>query len=129
MLTVHNYCPYDIYFRHLGLGGSQESGKITAGTNLVRPLSGTVFKAYKTPAMTQDVLVEYSVNPQTGAMWYDLSLLTCMQGANLSGCAGHEQGLQLGNAVSHSFQCAPGLWCDDQAYLYHVGLDLSPRLI
>jgi len=122
MLTVHNYCSYDIYFKHLGRDSSQESGKITAGTNIVRPLSGTVFKAYKTPAMTQDLLVEYNVIPQTGELWYNLSLLTCMQGGDLSACAGHDGGLQLGNAVSKSFQCAAGTWCDDQAYLYQENL-------
>lgn len=122
MLTVHNYCSYDIYFKHLGRDSSQESGKITAGDNIVRPLSGTVFKAYKTSAMTQDLLVEYSVIPATGELWYNLSLLTCMQGGDLSACAGHEDGLQLGNAVSKSFQCAAGSWCDDQAYLYHENL-------
>ena len=43
-----------------------------------------------------------------------------IRNGNTSGCAGHEAGLQLGNAGTWSWQCAPRAWCDDQAYFYEV---------
>ena len=73
--------------------------------------------------------VEYSVNDTAS---FDLSLIDCLgtegmtttgkviRNGDMSMCPGHEQGLQLGNKGSRSWQCAAGAWCDDQAYLYEV---------
>ncbi|KAH7371048.1 hypothetical protein BKA66DRAFT_573224 [Pyrenochaeta sp. MPI-SDFR-AT-0127] len=126
-LIVHNYCSYDIYFNHFNGAHSLETGHIAGGASIERPLSGTVLKASKTADMAKDVLIEYAVAGD-GVLYYDLSLITCLgqtgglDNGDLSACAGHEAGLQLGNANSKSFQCAAGAWCDDQAYLYHENL-------
>ncbi|KAL6703530.1 hypothetical protein ACN47E_009555 [Coniothyrium glycines] len=120
-LTIHNYCDYDIHFNHFNGGSAPESGCLTSGTSIDRPLTGTVFKASKNENMGSDLLVEYSIDA-TGVLWYNLSLLTCMVDGDTSACAGHEAGLQLSNPGKMAFQCAGGAWCDDQAYLYHENL-------
>lgn len=119
-LTVHNYCDYDIHFVHFN-GGNPETGCLTAKTSIDRPLQGTVFKASKNEGMGNDLLIEYSIDA-TGVLWYNLSLLTCMENGDTSKCAGHEAGLQLSNPGKMAFQCGAGTWCDDQAYLYHENL-------
>lgn len=124
-LIVHNYCSYDLYFNHFNGGNSLESGKLAARDSIERPLSGTVMKVSKTSDMAKDVLIEYAVAGD-GQLYYDLSLITClgttdgMENGSTKDCAGHEAGLQLGNAQSKSFQCAAEAWCDDQVYLYQV---------
>ncbi|KAF1941501.1 hypothetical protein EJ02DRAFT_512421 [Clathrospora elynae] len=126
-LTVHNYCTYPLYFNHYHQADSLETGTLTAGQTINRPLAGTVLKVYKTKDMVKDVLVEYGIDSQN-TMWYDLSLITCLGTTNglsnsdTSACAGHEAGLQLGNSGEMSFQCAGGAWCDDQVYLYKENL-------
>ncbi|CAO2655280.1 Nn.00g103440.m01.CDS01 [Neocucurbitaria sp. VM-36] len=125
-LTVHNYCSYDIFFDHFKGESKLESGSISAGASFDSPLSGTVMKVSKSSNMGKDMLIEYSV--ADGNLYYDLSLITCLgqtdglENNDTSGCAGHEAGLQLGNSVSKSFQCAAGAWCDDQVYLYQENL-------
>lgn len=124
-LTVHNYCGYDIFYNHLGVSGSLGNGTLGAGQSINSPLSGNVFKASKKATMENDVLIEYNVAAD-GKLWYDISLITCLgstddkPNSDTSACAGHEAGLQLGNKEWVAFQCAPGKWCDDQAYLYQV---------
>lgn len=116
-LVVHNYCDYDIHYLHLG-NGLNNQGTLAKRSTIEQPLSGTVFKASKSSDMSKDILIEYAnVN---GNVFYDLSLITCMSGTDLSGCAGHDGGLQLGNQQGMSFQCPAGSWCDDQVYLYQV---------
>lgn len=122
-LTVHNYCDYDVHFVHFN-GGAAESGSLAPYSSIDRPLTGTVFKASKSANMGNDLLVEYSIDGN-GVLWYNLSLLTCMVGGDTSACAGHEAGLQLSNPGKMAFQCGPGMWCDDQAYLYHVSSPFS----
>lgn len=125
-ITFNNYCDYDIHYEHLGASFS-DVGVLKAGGSKSAPLTGTVFKASKTPDRAKVVLVEYSVAGD-GKLWYNLSLVKCLGNKNglytsdMSGCAGHEAGLQFGNSQVRSYQCAPGLWCDDQAYLYDENL-------
>ncbi|KAF2851416.1 hypothetical protein T440DRAFT_394642 [Plenodomus tracheiphilus IPT5] len=119
-LTVTNYCSYPINYMHWDGSASPVSGTLNAGASINRALTGSVFKASKKADMSNELLVEYSL--AGGELWYNLSLITCVKGEDLSGCAGHEGGLQLGNAVSKSFQCAANSWCDDQAYLYQENL-------
>lgn len=126
MLTVNNYCGYDIYYSHLGSSTNAPRGVIKAGQNIQQPLDGTLVRASKTPAFNgQDgyewpSLVEYSVS--SGQVYYDLSLITCINNGDTSNCAGHEAGLQLGGPNSKTFQCAAGAWCDDQVYMYQENL-------
>lgn len=119
-LTVHNYCSYPISYSHWDGSGAPVQGTLEAGASLNSGLTGTVFKASKSPDMSNDLLVEYSVGG--GMLWYNLSLITCIQGEDLSACPGHDGGLQLGNAQSQTFQCAANSWCDDQAYIYQENL-------
>jgi hypothetical protein len=124
-LTVHNYCDYDIFYDHLGAAGKLDNGTLSAGKSFNSPLSGNVFKASKKSTMENDVLIEYNVAAD-GKLWYDLSLITCLgstdgkPNSDTTACAGHEAGLQLGSKKWVAFQCAPGKWCDDQAYLYQA---------
>jgi hypothetical protein len=125
-LTVHNYCKYDIHYRREGQQGVLDSGILSAGTAYTTPLAGVgmVWKGSKSKDMGKVVLVEYSIDSTN--VWYNLSLVKCLgvkdglYTTDTSGCAGHEAGLQFGNKGNRSFQCAAGMWCDDQAYLYDV---------
>jgi len=125
-LTIHNYCNYPIYYEHLGV--IQTEGLIKPHDTFTSPLSGTVVKASKTPDRAKVVLIEYFNDKTTNKLWYNLSLVKClgvnpknsMYTTDTSACAGHEGGLQLGNKKGMTYQCAPGWWCDDQAYLYDV---------
>lgn len=132
-LTINNYCDYELHYEHFDGASKTDTGVISAGGVFTSPLSGTVLKAYKTEAMTHPVLIEYS---NTESTYYDLSLIDCLgrdeEGArtgDTSACAGHEAGLQIGNAQSMTFQCGPGVWCDDQIYLYEVSQPVLHRAI
>jgi hypothetical protein len=127
-LTLHNYCAYELYWSHYnGPAGEHDRGVLPAGGEIRRPLDGTVMKVSKTADMARDVLVEYST-PDDGPedLWYNLSLITCLGRLNgkvtadVSGCAGHEAGLQVDQTGGFAFQCEAGTWCDDQAYFYGV---------
>ncbi|KAI8931938.1 hypothetical protein NX059_010839 [Plenodomus lindquistii] len=118
-LAVKNYCSYPIYYKHFDGSANPAQSVLEAGASISRPLTGTVFKASKTQDMAKELLVEYAKHD---SLWYNLSLITCVEGGDLSKCPGHEGGLQLGNAEAKSFQCAPGAWCDDQAYVYQENL-------
>lgn len=126
-IIFNNYCDYDIHYEHIGPTPS-EIGILKARSKKSSDLGtaqGQVFKASKTLYREKVALVEYSVE-RDGKVWYNISLVKCLGTKNglytsdTSGCPGHEAGLQFGNKQVKSFQCAPGLWCDDQAYLYDV---------
>ena len=134
-LTIHNYCGYDIWFRHFD-GRRPEQQQIieegvfkSKGEAWTTPYAGTVVKARKSAQPTaQEMLVEYGVNAR-GEVTYNLSHVVCLGAGNdMSQCAGTESGLNFGNESNESktFQCAGGKWCDDQSYLYEVGQ--SPHL-
>jgi hypothetical protein len=129
-LTIMNYCPYDLYFKHLIPNAPSKSGSIAAGGQCVEDAVGTVMKVGKQKEKDTDepilpVQIEYGPSG-----YYDLSLIDCLarvgekafRTADTSACAGHEHGLQLSNPGSKAFQCAPGAWCDDQAYFYEVSI-------
>lgn len=132
-LTIYNYCDYDLYFEpHVG-NTVEEAGHISAGGKLDRPFeaapegSGVNLKVSKTKGdYSKPVQIEYAVS--SGTVWYDISLIDCLgrtedglRNGDLSACAGHALGLQMGPAKDAiSFQCGAGAWCDDQAYLYEV---------
>lgn len=70
---------------------------------------------------------EYSIWPTNNKLVsYDISYLDCKDNKNgqkdLSQCAGHEGGIQAAagarnDAGCPNFHCAPGEWCDIQAYV------------
>jgi hypothetical protein len=132
-LIIHNYCNYPIHYVHWNGSINLGQGVLAAHDTFDNELSGTVWKATKTPESDKVVLVEYNVAADTGLLWYNLSLVKClgvnpdnkMYTTDTSACAGHEAGLQFGNKGMMSYQCAPGRWCDDQAYLYDVSLYLE----
>ncbi|KAH3979395.1 hypothetical protein HBI80_149820 [Parastagonospora nodorum] len=129
-LTIHNYCNYPIYYVHWNGPQNIGQGVIKAHDVFTSPLRGSVIKASKTPDLTKVVLIEYFNDKATKKLWYNLSLVKClgvnprngMYTTDTSACAGHESGLQFGNKQVMSYQCAPGWWCDDQAYLYDENL-------
>jgi hypothetical protein len=123
-LIVRNFCTYDIHYQHLGAGFSKE-GDLKAGGTFETPFTGTNWKASKVGNPSQVVQIEYNAGGDD--LWYNLSLIDCLKKdskglltKDASGCVGLEGGLQFGNAENMSFQCAPGTWCDDQAYFYYV---------
>ncbi|KAH7083725.1 hypothetical protein FB567DRAFT_446494 [Paraphoma chrysanthemicola] len=130
-LTIHNYCDYDIYYLHLGGPTTLGTGVLRAHEQFSAPLAGgTNWKGSKSPDHSSPVQIEYSTD-STGITWYNLSLIDCLvkkDGINTrdaSRCAGHELGLQFGNKEVISYQCKPGTWCDDQLYLYQIGLTME----
>ncbi|KAI4937489.1 uncharacterized protein J4E92_002220 [Alternaria infectoria] len=109
ILTMHNYCGYDLYWFHFH-DTEFEHGSLPAGGTEARPLAGKVMKVSKTTPMSHELQVEYA--PKTnGELWYNLSLINCIAWQNgklttdTSGCAGHEAGLQLGQNGGLAFQC------------------------
>lgn len=137
-LTMYNYCSYDLYFVHYNEGGvfeDKDGTKLAAGSSISRALTGTVMKVYKSKPLLWPFLIEYSG-------YYDMSLIHCLGTtdgnplvhdektiqtitADTSRCPGHEAGLHLSQPEGRTFQCEPGLWCDDQAYLYEVSTNLT----
>ena len=134
ILTMYNYCPYDLYFVHHGENGiviGDDGGTtLSAGASVSRGLTGTVIKVYKSKPLLWPFLIEYGGQ-------YDMSLIHCLGTTNgnplvhsedktqtiikdTSRCPGHEAGLHLSQPEGRTFQCEAGLWCDDQAYLYEV---------
>lgn len=138
-ITIFNYCKYDLwvgpYFgnilaevEHVPAGGKFDWQLTTASDG-----SGNNLKVSKVKDnFTHPVQIEYTV--ASGRVWYDISLIDCLgrtgemkrgkvvRNGDTRACAGHEAGLQLGNANAMTFQCGPGVWCDDQAYMYEVSL-------
>jgi hypothetical protein len=130
-LIVHNYCDYDLHYTHRDSVKTLDTGILTAGATKQSPFTtedAGVWLASKTPDMVKAVQAEYTVSKATDALWYNLSLIPCLgsknglPNADTTECAGHEAGLQFGNQQFQTFQCAPGMWCDDQAYFYQVDL-------
>ncbi|KAL5119949.1 hypothetical protein ACEQ8H_002047 [Pleosporales sp. CAS-2024a] len=120
-LTIHNYCNYDIFYWQLPNGAQGTLKPQAAFTSPVT--TGNVWKASKSPNLAKVVQIEYVA--AFGQIYYDISLIDCLARAanglpttDTIGCPGFEAGLQLGNQKAQTFQCAPGVWCDDQAYLY-----------
>ena len=134
-LTVQNYCSYDIQYQHLGHNGSIGAGTLVAGGTWETPTNiGSNFKASKGNDPSRVVQVEYNIDPaKPEELWYNLSMIDCLVKddkklltTDASGCVGLEAGLQFGNKKKFSFQCAPGTWCDDQAYFYFVSKANTP---
>ncbi|KAH8688582.1 hypothetical protein GQ44DRAFT_638310 [Phaeosphaeriaceae sp. PMI808] len=136
-VIVYNYCRYDLWVRpHVGNNvnaveriPSQRSKRFDIEK---RDLAVNLKVSKIESNFAKPVQIEYAV--ANGALWYDLSLIDCLgttgeardgkpvRNGDTSACAGHEAGLQLGNANDMTFQCGPGAWCDDQAYLYEENL-------
>lgn len=136
-MTVYNFCSYDLWLEpHVG-PRVEIVEHVAANGIYSRPFQaadeglGINLKVSKTEAnFEKPVQIEYSVTGST--IWYDISLIDCLgktgelkyekpvRNGDTSACAGHEAGLQLGNAQAKSFQCGAGVWCDDQAYLYEA---------
>jgi len=126
-LTVRNYCDYPIHYQHVGPRGILQESDLPAGGIFETPYVGTNWKASRQGDPSRVVQIEYNNND--GDLWYNLSLIDCLMKdsrglptKDASGCVGLEGGLQFGNKENMSFQCAPGTWCDDQAYFYFVCL-------
>jgi len=132
MLTMHNYCGYDLYWSHVNgkkvLSDPEdtkvfETGHLPAGGTETRPLAGDNMKVSKTASGDQPVQLEYTHAGEK--LWYNLSLIDCLGRkdakitADMTHCVGHEAGIQMGQP-EFAFQCEAGKWCDDQAYLYGV---------
>jgi hypothetical protein len=136
LVTVYNYCHYDLWVQPVVGENVVKVERIPAGENLPFPIASDnaavslkVSKLDK--SFAKPVQIEYS--GKEGKVWYDLSLVDCLgtttelengthlRNGDTSACAGHEAGLQLGNDRAMSFQCGSGAWCDDQAYFYEVG--------
>jgi hypothetical protein len=124
-LIVHNYCDYPIHYQHFGHGGLLMESDLPAGETFETPYIGSNWKASRQGDPSRVVQIEYNANG--GDLWYNLSLIDCLKKdsrglptKDASGCVGLEGGLQFGNKENMSFQCAPGTWCDDQAYFYFV---------
>ena len=132
VFTIYNFCSYTLWVDIFIGATNNGSEQILAGGRLDRSLdsaAGVNYKVSKYANINHPVQVEYSANE---SVFFDLSLIDCLgtdgmtmagkpiRNGEMSMCAGHEKGLQLGNNKSRSWQCAAGAWCDDQAYLYEV---------
>lgn len=65
-------------------------------------------------------------------MYYDISLIDCVQGGYAGNCPGHEAGLKAWSFVDGNvggckvLQCAPGADCSSQAYYVPVPGHIQP---
>jgi hypothetical protein len=145
-ITVYNFCAYDLWLQPIiganaerNLNADVESVQHIAShgeysrhfqtTDVDRGISLKVSKVEGN--FEKPVQIEYTL-ATFGDVYFDLSLIDCLgttaeirygkpvRNGNTSACAGHEAGLQFGNAQGRSFQCGAGVWCDDQAYLYEA---------
>jgi hypothetical protein len=75
-------------------------------------------KVSKTESVDKPMQFEYSVWEDGSMVSYDISYLDCMEGQDLRGCAGQDGGIQaVGGGDCKKFACAPGQYCDQQAYV------------
>lgn len=79
-------------------------------------------KVSKEKSAASPMQFEYSVWPNEVMVSYDISYLDCMNNKNgekdLSGCAGHDGGIQaVGGGDCPDYRCPAGKWCDKHAYV------------
>ncbi|KAF1847052.1 uncharacterized protein K460DRAFT_280513 [Cucurbitaria berberidis CBS 394.84] len=129
--SVKNSCDYPVYLKSEG----HESCDPGVECELIAPNStytekmrsckdgGISLKISKTKAMHKPMQFEYSVWPDKELVSYDISYLNCMKNQkgekDLSGCAGHEGGIQAGAGDDScpDYHCKANEWCDQQAYV------------
>ncbi|KAF2686082.1 hypothetical protein K458DRAFT_416427 [Lentithecium fluviatile CBS 122367] len=113
---INNHCGYEVTVLSTS---TNNQAPIAAGATFTEPLNGHAsLKIAHDPSglwahgITQ---FEYSV---AETLWYDISLIDCVNGQDASGCPGHEGGITLtasgGDCATAS--CAPGAYCPEQAY-------------
>lgn len=129
--SVKNSCDYPVY---INSEGNISCGPGTKG-ELIAPNStytekmrdcqdgGISLKLSKTQDMRNPMQFEYSVWPDKKTVSYDISYLDCMKNSkgekDLSGCVGHEGGIQAGAGDKSCpvYHCIANEWCDQQAYV------------
>jgi hypothetical protein len=128
---VHNSCQYPVYISVVGnptCEGPSVAGKLIEanGTYIETARKctegGVSFKLSKDKTTTNPMQFEYSIWTERQILFYDISYLDCMGkevgSKNLSGCVGHERGIQaVGGGDCRAFQCGPGEYCASQGYV------------
>jgi hypothetical protein len=124
---LKNSCAYPVYIWSDGhpscQGKSVKGTRIAPGDMHVESLrkcaeGGVSLKVSKTESVDKPMQFEYSVWEDGSMVSYDISYLDCMEGQDLRGCAGQDGGIQaVGGGDCKKFACAPGQYCDQQAYV------------
>ncbi|KAF2873670.1 hypothetical protein BDV95DRAFT_605152 [Massariosphaeria phaeospora] len=122
--TIQNSCGYELWVASV----QKENGPMT---EIHRISPGQTYQETLRP-----IIDETSCKWNTGTtqeVWYDISLIDCVDKnnvENLTMCAGHESGLQAavgtqddGSRTCRTFTCAPGEFCQYDAYLYEENLN------
>lgn len=128
---IKNSCDYVVYVWSAGHPTCQGPG---ANCTVIAPNStytetlrrcqdgGVSLKVSKDTSAVKPMQFEYSVWKDDVMVSYDISYLDCMINENgekdLSGCAGHDGGIQaVGGGDCPDYHCLAGKWCDKQAYV------------
>jgi hypothetical protein len=128
---VKNSCVYPVYIwsdGHPSCEGPAAKCKLIEanGTHIERLRTcaegGISLKVSKDQSAVAPMQFEYTVWPDHVMVSYDISYLNCMKNSNnekdLSGCAGHDGGIQaVGGGDCEDFACAAGQWCNQKAYV------------
>ncbi|KAH8725776.1 hypothetical protein GQ44DRAFT_680477 [Phaeosphaeriaceae sp. PMI808] len=133
---VKNSCAYPVYIWSVGPGdceGPEAKSKVFETRGMYIEANGTYveslrkcmdggisLKISKTEDDSRPMQFEYAVN--NTMVWYDISYLNCMKNTkgekDLSGCAGHEGGIQaVGSGDCPQYHCLADQWCDTKAYV------------
>jgi hypothetical protein len=124
---LKNSCAYPVYISSTGHssceGNSTTASLLSPDDMHIETLrkcaeGGISLKVSKTEDAELPMQFEYTVWQDGSMVSYDISYLNCMKGKDLSGCAGHDGGIQaVGGGDCKRFSCAAGLYCDQQAYV------------
>ncbi|KAH7384153.1 hypothetical protein DE146DRAFT_748451 [Phaeosphaeria sp. MPI-PUGE-AT-0046c] len=136
---IKNSCEYPVYIWSMGHescnGPAADCELVQANSTYTEPLrkcsdGGVSLKISKDKSAASPMQFEYSVWSNEVMVSYDISYLVCMNNENgekdLSGCAGHDGGIQaVGGGDCPDYHCTAGKWCDQQAYVV-VEFDYLP---
>lgn len=125
--SVKNSCSYAVYITsegHSSCGPGAENKLIAAYSTYTEKLrkcktGGISLKVSKSQDMGNPMQFEYSVWTDEPTVSYDISYLNCMNGNDLSACAGHDGGIQAsaGDDSCPAYHCIANEMCDKQAYV------------
>jgi hypothetical protein len=131
MAMIRNSCPYPVYIwseSHPSRPSPAAKGALLPAMGLhtetmrACPEGGVSLKISKDNTLTAPMQFEYTVWTDHVTVSYDISYLNCMKNGNgekdLSGCAGHDGGIQaVGGGSCKHFACPANQWCDHNAYV------------
>ncbi|KAF2466122.1 uncharacterized protein BDR25DRAFT_190795, partial [Lindgomyces ingoldianus] len=128
--TILNSCSYPLYIWSQDSASSAPSSTPLLPNTIYRePLRapclhcGVSLKISKNP-LHADQITQFEYSLSDDAVWYDISLIDCVEGDDASHCPGHEAGLQVVAGTNDygcgKMECKPGETCKESVYYVPV---------